>query len=605
MLGLNDLLGRGRGAVDDLAQEFQNLYAEHQERLDRFRATREAAEGPRTASLMGDVSTMEISDYGRKRKAGSIQRHNLKLPAAQALAVKHTYRIAGRSPEFIVDKREESPQERYRSETMQKLAWAIVRESDGLQQIAGSAWDASQLGAGCFDVYFDPVKQMPVFRSIDPAGILVIPGVDDPHNFERVYHFWDVPVRSVQMAYAGAEFRGDRILTNKIVSNHREGNGQMVTLVQACDRNRKVRFALGGNVPLAETIHNYGFAPYIVVPNIGPERDIWGWSDYEFSRLLIEYLQVLLSREADVIAAVANGALIEHGTGLPPAMIQQIIREGGVVQSKREGKVEPIAAPDMPAYTSEHTKTIVDLFKMFSFAPDAAWGQGGSLTGADRALQLMPQLELTALKQLNFSSGLQRLYRQAFRLMETQTERAVRYRGVIPTKAGTARAFEPMLLGPGVAPGKFRVPGPTEEFVEVPRSLRDIFDGDYDLRVVYANRIDPDDPTYVVSELSKFRQGAQSLETTLENLGVNVPEDEMRRIENEAGRFPWLNAGMIALTKAQVAATGQGAGGGGDQSAPFDASLDPLATAATGQDAGNEFSVASASLNGDGALYGG
>jgi hypothetical protein len=51
-----------------------------------------------------------------------------------------------------------------------------------------------------------------------------------------------------------------------------------------------------------------------------------------------------------------------------------------------------------------------------------------------------------------------------------------------------------------------------ELFVDLPRTPKELFDGDYERPLLWNNRIDPDDPSYVLSELNKFQHGAQSLE---------------------------------------------------------------------------------------------
>jgi hypothetical protein len=114
--------------------------------------------------------------------------------------------------------------------------------------------------------------------------------------------------------------------------------------------------------------------------------------------------------------------------------------------------------------------------------------------------------------------------------------------------------------------------------VELPRTPKEIFDGDYEARFVWRNRVDPDDPQYVMSELNKFQQGVQSLETTLENLGVQAPENEMRRIEREAQRFPWVNQGLVSLIMAQIRGNAQGTGGGAppDQSGALSGAMDTM-----------------------------
>lgn len=572
-----------KAEVEAFSEEFVALLAENQVRIDRYKMYREEAEFPRTRSMMGEFASTDVSDYGRKKSGGNELRHTLTIPFPQALAVKHTYRLAGRLPEFAVDRRDESPQERYRAETMTKLAWAIEHASDGEQQIATAGWDASQLGAACYDVYQSPTRGIPVYRALDPTGVLVVPGTEREHDFERVYRFWDVTKRSLEAKYGSRHFRGMPVAVPQLQSNaHKRGDTEMVTVVQVSDRYRKLQFALGGGgVALDEWRHDLGFVPYVVQPNVGPERDIWGWADYEFYRVLGQYFEQFLSREADIIKANAGGAYFSKRTGLSPETIKGIIRDGGVADIKLDGTIEPIKTPEAPKFIHEHGQLVMELIEMMSFAPPAAWGKGFTSSGSDRSLQLMPQLELTGLKQINAASAMQRLYSMAFQIAQAKTAGPTTYRGSA-VKGNKRVAFAPFVLGPGLAPAQIEGDdGP----IEVPRDLEELFGGDYCMRVIWANRIDPDDPAFITSEITKFRQGTQSLETTLENLGVNEPADEMRKIEAEAERFPWLNNGMIALIKAQLAGVGageagagQGAGGGGDQSQPWGNDMSALAT---------------------------
>ena len=216
---------------------------------------------------------------------------------------------------------------------------------------------------------------------------------------------------------------------------------------------------------------------------------------------------------------------------------------------------------------------------MVGFAPDAAWGLGAGTSGSDRGLQLQPLLEYTAMKQLNWAAGLARLYAMGFKIIEGKTAGSGgRYSGVARGKPFSLQ------IGPDVRPLEIDNPefaaevddetGTTvnedDAVIQLPRTPRELFDGDYRVRFTWANRVDPDDPAFVASELNKFVQGAQSLERTLDRLGIEAPEDEMKRIEEEAERFPWLRNGMIALIKAQLqmdaarenAGAGQGEGGG-------------------------------------------
>ncbi len=540
------------------------------------------------------ATTADLSDYGRRPRSGATgqpKRHNIQLPFGKAMTVKHAYRIAGQLPDVVVDERDESREESHRSDVMEKIAWSVIRASRGDTGLASAAWDASEVGAACFDMYFEDSAQIPIFRRIDPAGIIEVQGLDDPHDFQRVYRTWDASLASVAAQYRGKTFRGQPVLVDDLRPHSEKAGSDMLRIVSCCSKDTVTRFAFGAEdgqvVGLFEHVHGYGFVPYVVIPNIGPYEDVWGWADYEFVRSMVHYLPLLYSREADVLKAVANGGMIERGTGATPQDIARVTREGGVVPSKRDGSIEPIQAPDMPSFHDSHSARGMEFLKMLGFTPDAAWGTGAAGSGTDRGLQLQPMLEYTSMKQLNWAAGLSRLFGMSFRMIESQMKGKTKYRGSKPTSGGRKLPFV-MEIGPEADP---IVADETDEFgmptmVPLPRTPKELFDNDYEIRFIWRNRIDPDDPQYVSSELNKFTTGVQSLETTLGNLGIAAPEDEMKRIEAEAKRFPWINQGLVSMLLAQLKNGEQGDGGGApfDQSSAMQGAMDTM----TGGEAGAE-----------------
>jgi hypothetical protein len=569
-----------------LTAEYNDLRTVNAERIDRQKLYREEnarVRDPGTLKKAGDPSY----DYGRPKSRGAAAfRHDIQLPLGKALNVKHSYRISGKLPDCIVDQRDESPQERYRSDTMEKIVWAIMHASRGNTQFSDGAWDGSEIGATCFDMYWDEQKQLPIFRACDPVGVVEVCGAADPHDFNTIYRSWDVPFNSLLAEYQGktidGQLDGVPVRIGDIEPSHTHAGVKMVTVAQRWDKTRTVRFVPGSNVKLLEYVHDYGFVPYVIIPNVGPARDIWGWADYEFIRAISHYISGLFSREADIIRAVANGTYIEKGTGQNAEVIKQTLSEGGVIPSKREGSLDPVQPPDVPAFEEQHSQRAMELFKMLGFAPDAAWGNGFSGSGTDRGLMLQPMVEFTAMKQMNWEAGLGRLFSMAFRMIEKKMTTASNYTGVQPSRAGAPRRFS-IQLGPDL-PAQKMTRQPTadtgivgsdfdeSEFVDLPRSPRELFASDYCVRFIWNNRLDPDDPAFVLSELNKFEHGAQSLETTLERLGFEAPQDEIKRIESEAERFPWLNNGMIALIRAQLSQSNQGDGGGNPGSPTADLS---------------------------------
>lgn len=552
--------------LKELRDEYEALAHAASTRVERMKNYRDEQDRVRDPHM--EVYTQDLTDYGhRRREDGQPKKHSIALPLGKALTVKHAYRIAGQLPDVIVDQRDNTAQERYRSQTMEKIVWGITRASKGETVYSSASWNASEVGAGCLDIYWDFGLNMPRIRSVDPAGIFEVQGVDDPHEFQRIYRVWESPLASVKAEYRDKQFRGAAVDVDLLQETHKNGSVSMVKIVQLCDQEKLIRFACsGGNgvVGLYELQHNYGFVPYVVIPNIGPYEDVWGWADYEFVRALCEYIPMLLSREADVLKSVAHGAYIEKNTGQSSTEVRKVIGEGGVLPSKRDGSLDPIQAPEMPAFAEQHRDQLQDLFRMLGFAPGAAWGDPGSGSGTDRGLQLQPLLEYTAMKQLNWQAGLGRLYSMGFRMIEKNTNGKAVYRGSIQGKGGRRTPFVASLLPGGDAIQEIGGMGAEgfPEVIELPTDPKQLFDGDYEVRFLWRNRVDPEDPAYVMSELNKFQQGAQSLETTLTNLGVQDPEGEMRKIEKEAERFPWINQGLVTLLRNQFSGNAQGAGGG-------------------------------------------
>jgi hypothetical protein len=579
-------------ALSDLgacAAEYRQLSAAASERLRRFEDYRSEANAVRDPAVK--AQNPDISDYGRRPNNRSMpQRHRIPLPLGKAMTVKHAYRIAGALPDIYVDQREESPEENHRSDTMEKIAWAIMSESKVETAFSSAAWNASEVGSACFDLYFDYTRNMPIFRSVDPAGILEVRGSEDPHDFHRIYRFWKAPVASIQLEYRGKTFRGEPIPLDNISSVPGKDGVAWATIVQMCDREQLLRFVCWADreIGLYELVHNYGFSPYVVIPNIGPYEDVWGWADYEFVRSIAYYIQQLFSREADVLKAVAAGAYQEDGTGMASSEIAKIIANGGIASIKQGRNIQPIQAADMPSFAESHSDRAMTLMKMLGFSPDAAWGLPGSGSGTDRGLQLQPLLEYTAMKQLNWQTGLNRLFSMAYQMIERKMVGNSTYRGATPKGRGGTRQPFSLFFGQSAAPTQSDQDGsdgiPT--LVDLPNTPKELFDGDYNARFVWRNRVDPEDPQYVASELNKFQTGAQSLETTLENLGVQAPEDEMRRIEAESERFPWINDGRVQMLIAQMRGNAQGQGGGQPPEPGMEDSMDTFASTDAGGQSG-------------------
>lgn len=547
---------------EQLRAGFNALHLENSVRLQRYRDAEARYRRSRDAASteLGDGD-----DYGRSRNQGTRRRHSIPLNYEHALTQKHAHRIAGRLPDVLVPGNDRSNYERFRSDTIEKLIYGVWRYSDVDTQVSSGAHHASLLGASCYDVWFDFGRQMPRFRELHPGTVMVVPGIDDPHDFEAVYRFWTVSIRSLRERYKGVPLPFDGNIEDIKPEDDSVGKA---TLVELVTRNQRIRFCQ--KTILSEKEHTYGYAPYVVIPNLGPAEEMWGISDWEMYKDVVAYLERLISRQADVAATTANGAMQDFGSGQTPGKLLDILRKGGVIPMRKDsGGLKPVETPQFDSWIESHFEFIRQAINDLGFAPDAAWGTIGAATsGTDRALQLGPQLELTALKQIHWSGGIKRLNTMILKQIEAYTTKAT-FRGTarkgyrsspftIVVNAAAAEANGPLQEGDL----DLSAVGQDGRPVTLPQTPKDLIDGDYCTEIVWNNRLDRDDPQFILGELNKYQQGVQSAYTTLERLGFADPEEELELIAKEAAKYPWLRQGMIALIKNQLDAQNQSAGGG-------------------------------------------
>jgi hypothetical protein len=308
---------------------------------------------------------------------------------------------------------------------MEKIVWAIMRASRGETQFADGAWDGSEIGATCFDLYWDRRQADPGLPRLRPGRLVEVQGVDDPHDFQRVYRSWDVPLSSLLAEYAGKTVDGtpdgDPVRVGDIEASHSGGGVAMVTVVQLCDREKAVRFIPSCNVKLYEYTPQLRLRPLRRHPEHRAVPRSLG-------------LVGLRVRPRD-LRQVHRQPLLARGRHPPRRRQRHLHREGDrpeprphqadprrgwrhPVEARRRPRTRP--ASEVPAFEGEHAARAMELFKMLGFAPDAAWGSGFSGSGTDRGLMLQPLVEFTAMKQMNWEAGLGRLFSMAYRMIEAR-----------------------------------------------------------------------------------------------------------------------------------------------------------------------------------------
>jgi hypothetical protein len=224
-----------RDELDGYAAEFEALRIADGERLQRYADYVAETEEARIIDLNADIGDL---DYGRKSSRGNTKRRSrIAVPLGQATTVKHAYRISGRLPDAVVDRRAETPEERYRSDTMEKMWWGITRESQGDEQFASAAWDASKLGAACFECVLEHRDDDAALPRDRPGGRPRRPRCRRPARLPARLPLLDSSRPPPSGAVPRQEFRGEPIdVGDPDPSTTTRQQPSVPMVVERCDR---------------------------------------------------------------------------------------------------------------------------------------------------------------------------------------------------------------------------------------------------------------------------------------------------------------------------------------------------------------------------------
>jgi hypothetical protein len=282
--------------------------------------------------------------------------------------------------------------------------------------------------------------------------------------------------------------------------------------------------------------------PFIEFPNKLPGDEREPSNEVDDIVDLVLYLDILLSQQADIIKKYANPTIIDQATGQDPQTIKRTVQaDGGVLPVKRDGDLHFLnwegTAPDIGQQFDRVLAAVYDL----SGKPPSAYGQLLSQqSGTATNVSQNPVTAIIEEKQSIFGHGLVKLNEAVLRLFE---------------KFMKGEQIE-------VRAGAMKIPGNSASWRYFDVKIKgEEIGGWYKSRIKWPSKFRTDDPVLVQNELAKSKGDAenppaQSLYTTMENLGVEDPEAEIDRIQQQL-EDPRLHPGrMTAAIQAGQALTG-------------------------------------------------
>lgn len=256
------------------------------------------------------------------------------------------------------------------------------------------------------------------------------------------------------------------------------------------------------------------------------------------------YLDDLLSDQANVIRKFARPTIIDKGSGVSPETVSNAIqREGGILPIRKDGEIMFLNWEGTPPDFVNQYNRVLALIYDLSGKPPSAYGQlVSNQSGVATNMAQSPVTASTEERTSIFGFGLRKLNAAILQLNEVFMKgEQIDVRGTKPTRAGvkTYTFYQAMITGADID-------GWRENTVRWPSALR------------------TDDPVYVQNELAKMQSQppAQSVYTTLENLGIEDSEMELDRIKEqlEDPRFhpDRLKTAVDAATQLQNSAVPSG-----------------------------------------------
>jgi hypothetical protein len=271
------------------------------------------------------------------------------------------------------------------------------------------------------------------------------------------------------------------------------------------DAEHSLNLAYGtGRVPIIEFNNNI----------FGDERE--PRNDVDDIIELNQYLDQLISQQADVIRKYSNPTVVDYGSGQSPDAVKRIIQnpEGGVLPARKDARLEYLNWTGTPAdFETQYQRVMSTIFDL-SGKPASSYGQTmTNQSGVVTNLSLNPVTTNNAAKESLMGSAITKLNEDILRLYEKfSAGEVIEVRGMKPKRAGLT----------------------SQVYYEIGIKGKDI-SGWYKNRVKWPSALRTDDPVYVQNELAKMASDppVQSIYTTLENLGVEDVEAELDRVKTQ------------------------------------------------------------------------
>lgn len=284
-------------------------------------------------------------------------------------------------------------------------------------------------------------------------------------------------------------------------------------IVEYWDREWYIRMERGKFT--VEIQHDLGFLPYEEAHNIPIPHRHRGQGDADQSVGLNEYLNELMSNQADVLDYLANPIVVVRGSR---AGIQNLTwGPRAIWELERDGSAEILTwAGAPPTFEAQILRTMQGIEDNTGLSSPAFGREIPSGVSGEAVRSILAGFNTrVGAKQTLMGASLAHLYKKVQMIWERQFPNA-----------------------------KLQIPGESEAQEEgdflIPKDMK----GFYDNRVIFEPQ---NESVRVFTEIQKVKEGLQTKVRAMRNLGIPNPEEEMRRINMEKAEEIKLQQQMSAM----------------------------------------------------------
>jgi hypothetical protein len=444
-----------------------------------------------------------------------VNRYSLTLNYLKPFVDKSVQTLVGRIPAIQVMPRGVDEDARRHAEDLEGILYGTWDANNMPDILLKTAWDSFVLRRGLVYIWWDPDKKKVCLKNVAPEQFF--PEYDGDCIYRALY----VQRRSTaalkeQYPEHASDIHSDDAMKYPWVygaDENRVGAANQTTILDCYTKDGKFYRVMGNAFIEMDLQLPWDGVPFVEFPcyPVSGETEPLNMIDQLVE--LNQYLDQLVSQQADIIQRYANPVVVAKATGQSPENIRKAMGSpGAVIPVRADGDLSLLGwSGNIPAIDQQMQFIIDSLFDLGG-KPRTAFGQQTSQqTGVQTNLSLSPTVQANEYHETIWGKQLAMLNEYILMLWEKNME-------------GDVIEFD----------GSYRKPKGAIKYYEVSITGSEI-GGWYKNRIKWPSAIRTDDPVYVQNMLQQLTSDPPglSLYTYLEDMGREDVEAEIDRIEQQ------------------------------------------------------------------------